>query len=221
MTVKENIARLHEAKGRQRALQASKSETETAIHDLHDLQLAIEEASTLLQDTAKESQEKVKLQLAALVTRALHTIYPEELYHFTLKFVSERGQTSVYPTLILADNELDPLDNSGGMAEVVSFALRIALIAIGKKPKIMILDDSTSAVDTATDIKIRTALKQKLKDMTTIIIAQRVASVMDADKIIVLDDGGINAVGNHKELMENCEIYREVYSSQVNKVVGI
>ena len=146
MTVKENIARLHEAKGRQRALQASKSETETALRDLHDLQLAIEEASTLLQDTAKESQEKVKLQLAALVTRALHTIYPEELYHFTLKFVSERGQTSVYPTLILADNELDPLDNSGGMAEVVAFALRIALIAIGKKPKIMILDEPFTGV---------------------------------------------------------------------------
>ncbi len=92
--------------------------------------------------------------------------------------------------------------------------------ALLKNPKIMILDDSTSAVDTATDIKIRTALKEKLKDMTTVVIAQRVASVMDADKIIVLDDGKINAIGNHKELMENCEIYREVYSSQINKVVG-
>lgn len=92
--------------------------------------------------------------------------------------------------------------------------------ALLKNPKIMILDDSTSAVDTATDLKIRTALKQKLKDMTTVIIAQRVASVMDADKIVVLDDGGINAVGTHKELMENCEIYREVYQSQINKAVG-
>ncbi|NCA92413.1 ATP-binding cassette domain-containing protein, partial [bacterium] len=92
--------------------------------------------------------------------------------------------------------------------------------ALLKNPKIMILDDSTSAVDTATDLKIRTALKQKLKDMTTIIIAQRVASLMDADKIVVLDDGGINAIGSHKELMESCEIYREVYQSQINKAVG-
>lgn len=86
--------------------------------------------------------------------------------------------------------------------------------ALLKKPKIMILDDSTSAVDTATDAKIRAGLKQLDKDMTTIIIAQRISSVAECDKIVVLDDGKINAVGTHDQLMESCEIYREVYMSQ-------
>lgn len=86
--------------------------------------------------------------------------------------------------------------------------------ALLKKPKIMILDDSTSAVDTATDAKIRAGLKRLDKNMTTIIIAQRISSVAECDKIVVLDDGKINAVGNHEQLMESCEIYREVYNSQ-------
>ena len=86
--------------------------------------------------------------------------------------------------------------------------------ALLKKPKIMILDDSTSAVDTATDAKIRAGLKQLDKNMTTINIAQRIASVAECDKTIVLDDGKINAVGTHDQLMQNCEIYREVYNSQ-------
>lgn len=86
--------------------------------------------------------------------------------------------------------------------------------ALLKKPKILILDDSTSAVDTATDSKIRAALKTKLKGMTTIIIAQRITSVCDADRIIVLDEGRINGFGTHEELLENNEIYREVYQSQ-------
>lgn len=86
--------------------------------------------------------------------------------------------------------------------------------AILKKPKILILDDSTSAVDTATDAKIREAFAKDLKDTTKIIIAQRVISVSSADKIIVLDDGKIAAIGNHDELMESCEIYQDVYKSQ-------
>lgn len=86
--------------------------------------------------------------------------------------------------------------------------------ALLKKPKIIILDDSTSAVDTATDSKIRQAFREKLTDTTTIIIAQRVSSVSDADKIIVLDDGRINGVGTHDELIKSNEIYRDVYESQ-------
>lgn len=86
--------------------------------------------------------------------------------------------------------------------------------ALLKKPKIVILDDSTSAVDTATDSKIRAAFREKLADTTTIIIAQRITSVSDSDKIIVLDDGRINGIGTHSELMESNEIYREVYYSQ-------
>ena len=83
-----------------------------------------------------------------------------------------------------------------------------------KNPKVIILDDSTSAVDTATDSKIQQAFREHLSDTTTIIIAQRVASVSDADRIIVLSDGRIDAVGTHAELLETNEIYREVYESQ-------
>ncbi|MBE6883603.1 MAG: ABC transporter ATP-binding protein [Ruminococcaceae bacterium] len=86
--------------------------------------------------------------------------------------------------------------------------------ALLKKPKIIILDDSTSAVDTATDANIREAFRRELTDTTTLIIAQRISSVSDADKIIVLDDGKINAIGTHEELLANNEIYREVYMSQ-------
>lgn len=86
--------------------------------------------------------------------------------------------------------------------------------ALLKKPKIIILDDSTSAVDTATDSKIREAFRRELADTTTIIIAQRVSSICDADKILVLENGRINAVGTHDELLATNEIYREVYESQ-------
>lgn len=86
--------------------------------------------------------------------------------------------------------------------------------ALLKKPRIIILDDSTSAVDTATDSRIRAALREQLSDTTTIIIAQRVSSISDADKIIVMDDGKINAIGTHEELIRTNAIYREVFESQ-------
>ena len=88
--------------------------------------------------------------------------------------------------------------------------------ALLKKPKILILDDSTSAVDTATDAKIRQAFSREIPNTTKLIIAQRISSVQDADRILVLDNGEINGFGTHEELLENNDIYREVYESQTS-----
>lgn len=91
--------------------------------------------------------------------------------------------------------------------------------ALLKNPKVLILDDSTSAVDTKTDAYIRKGLKEYCPDLTKIIIAQRLSSVEDADKIIVLDNGEINGIGTHEELLKNNEIYKEIYEIQ-NKIGG-
>lgn len=92
--------------------------------------------------------------------------------------------------------------------------------ALLKKPKILILDDSTSAVDTATEAKIRESFTGTLKDTTKIIIAQRITSVIEADKILVLDDGKIAGMGSHEELLANCEPYQEIYYSQMDREVS-
>ncbi len=86
--------------------------------------------------------------------------------------------------------------------------------ALLKSPKILILDDSTSAVDTATDAKIREAFAKKIPGTTKLIIAQRISSVQDADRILVLDDGAVNGFGTHEELLENNAIYQEIYETQ-------
>ena len=85
-----------------------------------------------------------------------------------------------------------------------------------KKPKILILDDSTSAVDTKTDALIREGFRTYIPDTTKIIIAQRIASVEKADMIIVMNNGAVDAVGNHEQLLATSEIYREVYEQQTN-----
>ena len=89
--------------------------------------------------------------------------------------------------------------------------------ALLKNPKILILDDSTSAVDTATEAQIRKSFRNELRSATKIIIAQRISSVTDADKIIVLDDGKIVGEGTHDELMKSCNEYKEIYYSQMDR----
>ncbi|HOP75206.1 MAG TPA: ABC transporter ATP-binding protein [Bacillota bacterium] len=103
---------------------------------------------------------------------------------------------------------------SGGQKQRLSIARTLL-----KKPKILILDDSTSAVDTATEAKIRESFKNELPRTTKIIIAQRISSVIDADKIIVMDDGKIVGIGSHSELIESCQTYTEIYYSQMDKEV--
>ena len=91
--------------------------------------------------------------------------------------------------------------------------------ALLKRPRVLIFDDSTSAVDMATDATIRANLAT-LKDVTKIVIAQRVASVMDADKIVVLDDGRVHAQGTHEELLASDPIYQEIYESQIGSGIS-
>jgi ATP-binding cassette subfamily B protein len=101
---------------------------------------------------------------------------------------------------------------SGGQKQRISIAR-----ALVRKPDILILDDCTSAVDMATEAKIKDALKRYAKGVTCLLIAQRITSIMDADKIVVLDDGEIVGIGSHDSLMSDCAVYREIYQSQIGK----
>ena len=105
-----------------------------------------------------------------------------------------------------------PAQLSGGQKQRLSIAR-----AIAKKPEILIFDDSFSALDFKTDSKLRKALKEKTKDITTIIVAQRISTILNADQIIVLDDGNMAGIGTHKELMKNCEVYRQIAMSQLSE----
>ncbi|HBF76885.1 MAG TPA: multidrug ABC transporter ATP-binding protein, partial [Clostridiaceae bacterium] len=101
---------------------------------------------------------------------------------------------------------------SGGQKQRLSIAR-----ALVRKPEIYIFDDSFSALDFKTDAKLRAALKKETKDSTMIIVAQRVSTVMDADKIIVLDEGKVAGIGTHRELLNTCEVYHEIVSSQLSE----
>ena len=100
---------------------------------------------------------------------------------------------------------------SGGQKQRICIAR-----ALLKKPKILILDDSTSAVDTATDARIREAFAKEIPDTTKLIIAQRISSIQDADRILVLNNGEISGFDSHEELLKTNEIYKEVYESQTS-----
>lgn len=101
---------------------------------------------------------------------------------------------------------------SGGQKQRLSIAR-----AIAKNPEIFVFDDSFSALDFKTDVKLRTALSEKTKDKTVIIVAQRISTILNADQIIVLDDGNIVGIGTHEELMKNNETYKEIALSQLSK----
>lgn len=122
------------------------------------------------------------------------------------------GFVAAFPDGYDTDMGQGGVNVSGGQKQRLCIAR-----ALLKRPKILILDDSTSAVDTATEAKIRECFRTTLKDTTKFIIAQRIGSVEEADKILVLDDGRIIGMGTHKELLETCEAYQEIYYSQREK----
>ncbi|GHH98018.1 ABC transporter ATP-binding protein [Neobacillus kokaensis] len=105
---------------------------------------------------------------------------------------------------------------SGGQKQRLSIAR-----ALVKKPEILILDDSTSAVDVTTEAKIKEGLKKYAQGLTCILIAQRITSIMDSDKIVVLDHGMVAGVGTHQELIKDCQVYQEIYRSQIGKEVAL
>ena len=129
---------------------------------------------------------------------------------------AEAAQADGFVTSFTGGYEMDlgqgGVNVSGGQKQRLCIAR-----ALLKKPKILILDDSTSAVDTATEAKIRESFAGELKDTTKIIIAQRISSVQEADEIMVLDDGKIVGFGKHEELLTSCEAYQEIYYSQMDK----
>mgnify|MGYP002539001849 FL=1 len=101
---------------------------------------------------------------------------------------------------------------SGGQKQRLSIAR-----AIAKKPEIYIFDDSFSALDYKTDVVLRRTLKQETKEATTLIVAQRISTILHADNIIVLDEGCVAGQGTHKELLANCEVYRQIAMSQLSE----
>lgn len=101
---------------------------------------------------------------------------------------------------------------SGGQKQRLSIAR-----ALVKKPQIYIFDDSFSALDFKTDAALRTALKEKVGASTMLIVAQRINTIMDADKIVVLDEGRVAGIGTHQELLKNCQVYQEIASSQLSE----
>ena len=101
---------------------------------------------------------------------------------------------------------------SGGQKQRLAIAR-----AIAKDPKIFIFDDSFSALDLKTDAALRKALAENVKDSTVIIVAQRISTILNADKILVLDDGHMAGIGSHKELMKSCEVYRQIAMSQLSE----
>lgn len=167
------------------------------LHTLRDAVAMVLQTNTLFSGTIAENLRWGNPQAT-----------DEELVH-VCKIAQAHDFVTAFPEGYQSHVEQGGVNLSGGQKQRLCIAR-----ALLKQPKILILDDSTSAVDTATDAKLRDALKEEAAGMTTIIIAQRISSVAAADRIVVLDDGKINAIGTHEELLESNEIYRDVYKQQ-------
>ena len=116
------------------------------------------------------------------------------------------------------ENNFDSIVEQGGRNFSGGQKQRLAIArALIRKPEIYVFDDSFSALDFKTDSKLRAALKSETKESAVIIVAQRVSTIMDADRILVLDDGNVVGMGTHKELLDNCAIYKEIASSQLSE----
>ena len=167
------------------------------IESLRDAVAVVLQKNTLFSGTIKDNLQWGKLDAT------------DEEMEEACKLAQADGFIREFPDGYDTYIEQDGNNVSGGQKQRLCIAR-----ALMKHPKILILDDSTSAVDTATDAKIRKAFREKIPDTTKLIIAQRISSVMDADRIIVLDGGRITDFGTHDELMKSSPIYREVYESQ-------
>ena len=138
----------------------------------------------------KEDAEDAELDEAAEISQA-----KEFLSYLQDGYETELGQGGI--------------NLSGGQKQRLCIAR-----ALLRRPRILILDDSTSALDTATDAKFRKAMRERVGDITCLIIAQRISSVIDADRILVMDNGKLVGNGSHEELMRSCRVYREIYLTQ-------
>ena len=139
------------------------------------------------------------------------TLAPTKLKLMGRDEARQKAEALLKRVNLLEKAEAFPSQLSGGQRQRLCIAR-----ALLKKPKILILDDSTSAVDTATDAKIRKAFREEIPHTTKLIIAQRIGSVKDADRIIVMDEGCVDGFGTHEELLRENAIYREVYESQTS-----
>ena len=169
---------------------------------------------------SKEATRDVRFQVGLVFQYPEHQLFEETVYR-DIAFGPKNARLSAEEVdarvreaarFVGVDESLferSPLELSGGQKRRIAIAGVIAM-----RPKVLILDDSTSAVDTHTDALIQKGLSQYMPDTTKIIIAQRISSVQNADKILVFDNGRIIAQGTHDELLKSCDIYREVYESQ-------
>ena len=168
----------------------------------------------------KTYRPKERLKACYMVMQEVnHQLFTETIQDEVMISMKEENEKEADKFLDMLDlikvKDRHPMSLSGGQKQRMAIAR-----AIVKKPEILIFDDSTSALDLSTEAKLHKALRENLSGVTVIMIAQRIASVMRADKIAVLENGSICAFGTHKELMEASDVYRDIYYSQMKQGEG-